>query len=203
MKNGTPWSAPCSKLPLRGESRRRRLSGLTASSSAATLRIAPAGAFLTLRLEEHAAAVCVICRSASPIRVWLTVHPEVAGTWNSPAIAGDVDHKGVERWVAAIQAAVMERLHEPGDCLGLPAVVELLRRHQPSCLEHKGVVDERSTILCAVSGHVVDCSIDTLLGELHGHGGNASRGSESSAPARTRRGPVLRFGEFVHCAAPT
>ena len=102
MKNGTPWSAPPLQLPAAEKPRYRRLFGLAAPSSSATLGVTPTGAFITLRLEKHAAAVCVICRGASPIRVWLAVHPEVARTWNSPAIPGDVDDKGVEGWIAAI-----------------------------------------------------------------------------------------------------
>jgi hypothetical protein len=76
--------------------------------------------------------------------------------------------KGIERRKAPGLASEMESVHEPGDKMGITAVVQLLRSGEAGSGEHPRVGDRLPTVFGSVLHHEIDRRVHLSIRVAHG-----------------------------------
>jgi hypothetical protein len=78
-------------------------------------------------------------------------------------------NEGIQRRIALINASEVERFHELAHEGSLAALVKLLRRREPCCVEHQGVANPCCPVLGTLMSDVLDRRVELFLTELPWH----------------------------------
>lgn len=138
------------------------------SATSATF-IAPFAAPFDFRIQELTAGCGSFGACSWPERVRDVVDAEVPGAWKATAGSCDMYNEGIQRRMALIDAPEVERFHELAHEGSLAALVQLLRRGEPGCVEHQGVADLRCPVLGTLMSYVLDRRVDLFRTELSWH----------------------------------